>query len=504
MASNKQRLLQVGLEELRHKARTDLYFLAKDILDYDLVEAVHKPVCDHFVHKDPARPFDQQDTIKQRLLLDPRGHFKTTLDIADIVQWVLCFPNVRILVMTGTLQLAQRMIQECKAHFQYNGKLRHLFPEYCPQDRGKDDFGTTAEFTSPARTDWRLREPTVSISTIDSIKAGSHYDIIKCDDLVNELNVNTREQLEATIRAFHYTTPILEPYGYRDVIGTRYAFDDLYGTILDGDTAGWKVHIRPAWMAHTPKGGATTYEVLFPERFPLAKLQSFQHEDAYLFNCQYLNRPIPGETQQFPPDLILTHTIPWTQVPKDLRIFIMWDLGFSQKQYADWSVGAVGGFDGKGRIYILNLIRGRYMPHELVNAILTATHRYKPLTHGIEEAGGSRLLEPALYMRAHDLRMHVPVEWIKVSPKKTKVERISALQALFKQDKLFISAGCDNQTDLMNEFTRFPKYSHDDIPDAIALLTEHFSNRVDMEWPDDRVEVASYHGGNPALGGLTG
>lgn len=249
------------LKELRRRGRTDLFWLSTKVLGYDFVERVHGPVCDLFVHKDPKKPFAQQDTIKQRLLLDPRGHFKTTVDVCDTVQWILNFPDVRILIMTGTLELAERMLYEVQHHFTSNPQMRLLYPEFCAPPGQK--IGNTSEMTTPARKLQHLREPTVTISTIDSVKAGSHYDIIKCDDLVHENNIGTKEQIEKTIQAFHYTTPLLEPYGYRDVIGTRYDYSDLYGSILDGldmskatpipfgfrlEDGDWKVQVRQVWI----------------------------------------------------------------------------------------------------------------------------------------------------------------------------------------------------------------------------------------------------------------
>ena len=505
--TNEQTKLEQKRQDWRRRAQTDLYWLAKDILGYDLVPHVHKPVCDLFIHKDPSRPFADQDDVKQRLLLDPRGHFKTTLDICDIIQWILCFPDTRILVMSGTRELAQRMNKEIKYHFQYNQLFRELFPEHCPKKK-VGDFGTADGMTTLARTHLRLREPTVSISTIDSVKAGSHYDIIKCDDLVNETNVATKDQIEKTIQAFHYTTPILEPHGYRDVIGTRYDFSDLYGHILDSDPDSWRVHMRPAWRKTKLTGAEVEYDILFPERFTLEKLKTIQKENPYLFNCQYLNNPIPGESHQFPEKLMRDHFMPFAGMPKpdkdkdlDFRTFVCWDLGFSTGVRADYTVGAVGAFDWEGRLFILDIVRGRYLPHELVNAIIATTRKYKPVFIGIEEAGGSRLLLPALEAKARELRIHLPIQWLRLNYKKNSKEaRIGALEGLLRQNKLYFINGMEHQDALIEEFARFPKFVHDDIPDAIAMLVENYRSKVEIPYRDEEIEVTGVPSTSWALG----
>lgn len=491
-----------GVTKLRHRCQTDLFFLARDILDYDLIEDVHRPVCEFFVQKNPDRPLFEQDTLKQRLLLDPRGHFKTTLDIADTVQWILCFPNIRILLMSGTRDLVSRMAGEVKWHFQYNDKLRVLFPEHCPSGK-VSEFGTQEEFTTPARTKGNLREPTVSVSTVDSVKAGTHYDVIKCDDVVHDMNVTTREQIEKTIQAFHYTTPILEPGGFRDVIGTRYDYSDLYGRIIEDGDESWRIFLRPAWRERDGK-----LEVLFPQRFSVELLRSIQQEDPALFNGQYLNNPIPSESQTFSPELLQRCFIPYTQLPKqeDRRTFITWDLGFSAKSGSDPSVGAVGAFDREGRLFVLDLFRGRFQPNELINAVCISTMKHKPIRIGIESAGGSKLAQPGLEAKAYQMRLHLPIDWLPVSnTKDAKYKRVMALQARAAQGRLFFLKGIPFEEQLITEFTRFPKYVHDDIPDAISLL-EHFRTMVDIQYPEGQVPfVAAPTFGDGLLGaGLVG
>lgn len=112
-------------------------------------ELVHRPICDFFVKKDPSKTIGQQDDRKQRLLLDPRNHFKTTMDIVDMVQWILCFPDIRILIASGTRDNAIKMLRAVKSHFQYNQGLRFFFPELCPQAHKTEDFGTQDSLPAP-------------------------------------------------------------------------------------------------------------------------------------------------------------------------------------------------------------------------------------------------------------------------------------------------------------------------------------------------------------------
>jgi hypothetical protein len=111
-------LSQQAIADCRRQLQTDLWALLHVLYplpDYYWSASVHKPICGFFVQKNPEKSLATQDVIKQRLYLDPRNHFKTTLDIIDAVQWILCFPSVRILIGSGTRDNAEKMLGAIKS-----------------------------------------------------------------------------------------------------------------------------------------------------------------------------------------------------------------------------------------------------------------------------------------------------------------------------------------------------------------------------------------------------
>jgi phage terminase large subunit-like protein len=476
-------------DELRFRAQTDLFFLGRNVLGYDFVERVHRPVCDFFVHKDPRRDLAEQDAVKERMLLDPRGHFKTTIDACDIIQWIICFPDIRINIMSGKQDNAEAMLREVGDAFVVNEKLRTLFPEHAVPEGKVKDWLTTTEFITPARKRTRLKEPTISISSLDSVKASKHYDIIKCDDLVHEGNVGTREQIQKTITGFNYTTQLLEPFGYRDRIGTRYDNSDLYGWTIEqvGEEQveagkikipfGWvyldnamRIFCRRAWE----NAEDNQKVLLFPERFTVEWLEAQRKADEYIFNCQYLNDPTPTDAKTFTEELILKRTIPFAHIPRSGRLFQTWDLGFSNNAWSDYSVCATGLFDPMGRLFIIDLDVGRYSPYELAMHVILNYLKWRPARVGIEKAAGSPLLEPSLMLLGQQYRIVLPLDWIPVkNGKGIKEEHIGALHPLLETEKLFFSAALPHFEDLKKQFKFFPRYKHDDIPDAISMLLNY-------------------------------
>lgn len=472
-------------ESAAERGKRDLYFLAKCVLGRvypDLTEKTHKPICDFFVQKNPNKKFFLQDLIKNRLLIDPRGHFKTSIDICDCIQWMLCFPNVTILLASGAEELAKRMVGEMKEHFLSNGDFRSLYPDFVPPE-GVSEFGTSGEFRLPNRTQIR-REPTISISTIKSVKAGSHFDIRKGDDVVNEINSATKELNDDTARRWSHTKPLLNPGGYTDLIGTFYDFSCFYGPIVDkyreGTLKGWKVSLRSA-INSNPETGDLFWPggVLFPERFCVDEnedpekenLQQIWRDDPELFNAQYQNEPLGREANQFPIELLRSHVIRREHVPSNVQMVCTWDLAFTQKRKSDYSVCALGAYDPSGNLYVVDIMRGRYSPSEIIDNLILSWRKWPVARVGVEKEKGTSLLGPGLHAKMIEQRIQIPMDMIPVkNTKDGTVNEILALSPLLQQNKLWFVAGCSFLPELFLEFSRFPKYAHDDIPRAVSLL----------------------------------
>jgi hypothetical protein len=173
----------------------------------DFQEDPHALLFSEFVQKRPGENLvlsDLEALTKKRMILWPRGIFKTTAVRVDIVQTILNYPNVRICFLTGGDTLAKLQLKAIKQVFEKpTAYFKHLFPEFCLKSvrnmRVRDEadprawtdvlckMGNQHEFTVPARTNTTFAEPTFKISTAKAVKAGSHFDEIYIDDLVNEL-----------------------------------------------------------------------------------------------------------------------------------------------------------------------------------------------------------------------------------------------------------------------------------------------------------------------------
>lgn len=516
------------LADERYRARTDLYWLCTDILGYQLVPEVHRPITDFFIKKDPAKSLYEQDAYHSRLLLDPRYHYKTTIDSGDIIQWLLNFPECRILIQSGTVELTVGMLRVIKNHFLFNERLRALFPEYA-LTAGKND-GTAMAFTVPCRTSKILREGSVTVATARSVKAGSHYDIMKFDDVVDELNSKTPEGLQKTIDSINDALPLLDPKGYKDFVGTRYDHADAYGWILDHDEElvkqglprEYKVSIRKAIEVDKYGRFSASSPILFPQKFSYQDFLSIKAKDPYKFSCQYLQDPTPEDLGGFTEEMINSAMLPFKAIAPLFRdrqldgttswrtasVYITWDLASSGEASSDYRAGAVGLFDKLGRLFIVDLAVGRYNSFELVNKIVELAMVWKTCLGrvGIEKAQGAEHLLPSLVNVMQRVNYYFDIDWIKTSPKKIKPDRILALAPLIKQKQLFFNKDIKDIDLLVKQFTRYRPRTrgHDDIPDAISRLMQ-YKNSVDTVIVQPTVDTPMFEyalpGGSPLGGG---
>lgn len=252
------------------------------IMGMDFQPEPHDRLFAQYLQKRPGEGIvlsDLDTVTKKRMILWPRGVFKTSSIIVEIIQCILNYPDISICFLTGGHPLAKRQLAKIKRVFERPTVLfRWLFPEFClvsrPLKKRKRSkaadgteiseieyeditpkFGTTTEFTIPCRTNSMIAEPTFAISTAKSVKSGSHFDMIFIDDLVNDQNYRSVKALEKCYNDYLDICPVLDPHGFMIVTGTRYSFGDTYERLQEmakeeekqlGGTI-WKFSIRDCW-----------------------------------------------------------------------------------------------------------------------------------------------------------------------------------------------------------------------------------------------------------------
>ena len=478
--------------EARQRARTDKMFLAA-LLGYDFQPDVHTDLFAQYIPFDNSKPLMfEQSKVRDRLTLWPRGHYKTSSIVVEIVQLVLNFPDVRVMLMSGTLKKSKALLKEVRSHFDRSNPKSHLdtlFPEFCAEK-----IGAAEGFIVPARERRHLKEPTVGVASPKASKAGYHYDVGFFDDLVDEINYKNPELLKQTIQDFVHYIPLIDPGGYRYVTGTRYTFGDLYEWIIRNNDGRWQVSLREAWTVK-PDGSKT---VLFPQRqiadgrhigFTVEMLEAIQRDNPETFSAQYLNRPIAEGQQEFTQELLMRAVRPKdTQGAPVGPAILFVDLAEGQHQKADNRVVVCGRTVG-GIPTVCDIRSGQWPTLDIATNIIEMAISHRPLRVMIEGSPGSTYFIDYLKMIAKDRGVILNVDKLKTTNNKgAKHLRISAVAGAIKSGRLkFLTDCCPGKpkgptwTDLVQQFVEFPKGLHDDEIDTIALMVQFYSGHISLE-----------------------
>jgi predicted phage terminase large subunit-like protein len=473
---------------LQFMCRTNLLFLGREVFNKAFTFYTHAPICNFFVQKDPSKPHYEQDDIKERLLLYPRGSFKSTLDVIDCVQWMINFPDIRILILAAESGLAVSFIGEMKNYFfvpksAEPTSFQKLFPEWVINSRTE---GAEDQFICPCRTqgDEKKKDPSAWANSILSNLPGWHCDLMKGDDVVNDKNSETKELIAKVIRKINYAESLIDPGGYKDLLGTPYAGSDLYAhTVASVEPADLKKLATPArWLIpasqHKDERDCTDadWELLFEfdktgrKRLTNDFLNKRKRKDLGIYLSQYMLNASGTRKVKFTMDLLVQRTISLEQLPNQLRYYIFWDFAYGASQSNDYSVGAVIGLDDQNRAYVVEIIRDHFVDSDLARAIVDSYKKYQPRLVCIENSNGAQFLEQTIRRYAEEIGIaYIPLDFFKVDRSvNAKATRIGSTQPYLLGGLLFFMNTIDCLDDLYKEFKDFGTSTHDDIPDAIS------------------------------------
>lgn len=570
------------LARLQLRAKTDHLWLGNEVLGYDFQENPHRGLFNSFLQKDPEgcscghllgkhnsvgicmepgccclksrrKTLPELDPeIKHRLILWQRGAFKTSGIVVEAVQLILNFPNIRIMILAGSLDESKKRLEEIKSHFEDWGeddKLHDLFPEFCSKVKGRK-MGNSRRWVCPARKR-KLKDPTLAVFSPKVLKTGTHFDVILIDDLVNELNCKTAEGLQKAIADYKSILPVLEPDGYIYLTGTRYDFSDCYGwiqeTIKEEKLQHWLVSLRTCWITrckhagcdhadvrHMDGGGRCgvegcecqkfesngVREVLFPQAktrdgrtvgFTVEILEKLRKElGPGDFGCQYENDPLGGGERKFTRELLYSKLRPPQLIPARGPTVLQIDIAVSQRETADDMVIYVSRVRS-GRHHVIDCVGGHIPEDQQPVVICDLILKYAPREIFIEKKTGAQYLQRLIILEAQRRKLpRLPVITLvnAENTPKAKQIRIGALLGYMTQDRVLFKLGLPYWEKLEQQLLLFPKFKgHDDYADCLARLLQAPTGFENEPLPPEPIpywmrepkneEPALEHGGLP-------
>lgn len=448
LGSSEQDELRVWLRDM---SKSSLYFLTKTLLNRTkLTKPIHVEMADFIQTNGP-----------KTLLLEPRGHYKTTIGSEGYPIWRLIQDsNDTILLSNAVFSNAQKFLRIIKHHIESNELFRWVFPELVP---GSKDKWTETEITVPRTND--VKEPSIGCIGVGGTAVGLHFRCIIKDDLVNEDHIISMEQMQKVIDWHKYSTSLLvHPSKDREcVTGTRWAFYDVYSHIMDHEPS-FKVLKRSVLENGEP---------IFPEEFSVETIQEIaDRQGPYIFSCQYMNEPVdPARTiikqewLQYIEDLDGPEAI--SQLYKRCSKFIVLDPALSQKRSGDFTGIVVVYVDHEYNMYVEHADEYRIPPDAAINLLFELVYIHEPSAVGVEIVSLNQM--KANIERAMDERKRwFYIQELKPNTHISKEMRVRAsLQPLFAKRKVWIRK---TQKALIDQLLKFPFGQHDDVIDALAYV----------------------------------
>lgn len=243
----------------------------------------------------------------RQLILEARGHLKSTLLCVGYVLWrIYQNPNIRIFVGTESLKLSKAFIREIEQYLVDDHNREHvwnarphidgpLIPEMDSLGKSRRaiirdisaEFGdeySTASNASTTKKVWRaeaiqvvrdrtLKEPTLTAGSVGQTSTGFHFDEVIFDDAHTYDNCSSETKIQKVFSWIFDIESVLDPPyvdiglvqalynvaphqfnllrrwaisgGRMSVIGTRYDDQDYYGHILESaEKLGFDTHVR--------------------------------------------------------------------------------------------------------------------------------------------------------------------------------------------------------------------------------------------------------------------
>ena len=433
---------------LRGLAPTDVYAFGEYVYG-------HVPAPHHREMVDFIQTCGEERT--NAVILEPRGHAKTTWGNTIYLAWLIARnPHIRVGLISNTAKQANDFSRAIRWTYESNDRFKEIFGDIVGRTKWTD-----VEWLRAGSKHHGSNNVTLYSAGAPGAIISKRFDVILCDDILDEENTANTEQREKVEQWFWKTLkPCLTPDGVVIVMGTRWGEDDLYQKLItpvDEGGKGWRSLIRGAIFEQDG-----VRQALWPQIWDLPKLDK-EREDmgSPMFACSYLN-DISGlmAGNVFPK---LADEYYFTTLPPERRYTIRMgvDLASSEKERADYTARVTTAEDDDGNFYVLSVVRDKRETHHaefVVDGWLA--HPSMALIIVENQQFQSTLIQEL--MRDYP---HLPVQGKKSDV--DKVTRARAVAARYELHKVYHHVSLRN-TEFETELRAFPK-GHDDMVDALGF-----------------------------------
>lgn len=464
---------------MRWKGSTDLYYFASEIMGLKRAKGRNgRHRLDPKIHKRMAADMEKEDDTMQLYF---RGGMKSTFIKLWCIQKLIQNPMNRIGLWSITAALVRTELRHIKQLCQ-TPILHELWPEIFPASQKAWEKDTQDEFTM--YRDRNLgdppQDPQITVWGITGNVTGHHYDYQVYDDVINEQNITTADQMDKVRQWYELVQAIKEPTGIEKFIGTRYHQHDLYGEIIDkGLFLKENISVVPVMM-----GGKSNYSFL--SKKDIEKIKRNMGDN---FWPQYMLEPVPASRRIF---IGPYPQYEMSKMPMEVDYYITMDPAATANRSSDHTAIAVAAIPktGKGILYFVEVEQYKLQPDQVAEKLVDKIAQYRPRKVGIE-LGLQRALQYII-----DIKLAAKEREIKDYIKPTFIEintRLPGIQN--KADKFRRTIGAfirDNRCAFLPSmgllFRQMDMYNpnsdnnDDDMIDACAMMLQTIERFSAAHW----------------------
>ena len=395
------------------------------------------------------------------LILEPRWAAKTTWCNTTFLAWLAGeFPDLRIGLISNTALQSKDFSRAIRWTLESNPRYGEVYGDCVSETKWTD-----SEWLRKGSKHHGTKDVTLFAQGVGGAIISKRFDIILCDDILDEENTEKPEVREKVEKWFQKTLkPTLAPDGVVIMIGTRWAEDDLYEKLTTATRrggSGWKMHLQQA-ILEDDEGVPYSY---WPEYWPLERLEVERREmGTAFFMCAYQN-DIRGlmEGNIFKSSDWQAHDFYFERLPEDRTYTIRMgvDLASSEKERADWTARATVAEDDRGDFWVLSTYRDKRESGH-AEFVRDGWEVYPRTALVIIE---NQQFQSTLIREIMEDYPHIPVEGKRSDV--DKVTRARAVAAKYEAGKMHHHVSLKGG-DYELEALSFPK-GHDDLVDSVGF-----------------------------------
>jgi hypothetical protein len=459
---------------------------------------VHREALEFFLPRDLQKPYDQQGEgqKKRGTLLYPRGTFKTTIDEADTVQEVICFPEVcTVFLLCANQNLADALVDNVGFHFVVRDPdnptlFQALFTDLCiGPPRGGSFSGRFS--TAKRQQQPPIKESAVMGFSVEAGVSGWHCRRFKGDDMANNRNMRTAKSQADVDRNYNINRKMLMPGGIEDKMGTRYGPFDPYGMELS--------KVRPDTMRYIVKPALRRLdgsridlngfpneedvELLFePLGLTYEYLQTEYEADPASFMTQFMNDAHGAHEVVFDPQVIASVSRPGDEMPLGGSVYIAWR--FPCKSFGFTNASAMVGMLEGGRMYLVDAVYGTLRMSTLAMKVVSLAKKWGHSSIEVEDSPGARHVESAIKNYALTLGWPIFIQWTPSDEASERDLRIKGLEPKIAGSRVIISTDLAVGNKLYAQLTTYGMMEENALPDVASRVAAHLPASIAMQEDD--------------------